>query len=85
MGILSFLSTMTKAFDGERLNHVLIFRELGSVLTGYGQATYKSFVQPGTHEPISLPVTWLLIAQLLLNRFITDYLLRYDQYAVFCE
>lgn len=73
---------MTEAFNVQRLSKGLATRALGCFLTGSAQTTYTNVVNPVTHDPTRLPVTWPLIVHSLLSRFVADDLLRNEYYAV---
>lgn len=82
MELLGFLSTMTKRLNGQQLSEGLATRALGFFLIGSTQAASTNVVHPSTHDPTRLPMTWPLIIQSLLGRFITIELLRKQHYAV---
>lgn len=82
MEILAFLLTMTEDIGRECLSDGQASRALGFFLTGSAQTAYTNDVYPSASDPNHLPVTWPRIVYYLLNRFITEELLRKEQYAV---
>lgn len=80
--ILGFLSTTREDFYGKCLREGLETCELGFFLTSYAQTEYTNVVNHVINDSNRLPFTWPLIIHFLLNRFITDDLLRIWYYAM---
>lgn len=79
---LGFLSKMTENFNSKRLREDLASLVIGLFLSGSRQTVYTNVGHPKTQDATRLQVTWPLIVHLLLNRFIVDYFLHNEHYAV---
>lgn len=61
MDLLCFLSTMTEAFNAQRLSQDIASRAIGFFLTFSAHTAYKNITHHGTYDLTLFLVTWSLI------------------------